>query len=93
MPTDKQIELAKSLNIKVEGKSYRVISAEIADRIEIESFNRVKKMGLKPGCKVEYVGPRKDLPKTLIVSSIGINGYVYFKGTSKYCRPKYLKLC
>jgi len=44
-------------------------------------------MKLKPGMKVEYTGDRKDLLKYLTISSIAKNGFIFFKGTSKYCRP------
>jgi len=91
-PTKKQIELAKSLGIITKGKSFRVLSAEIADKIELNSFEHIKQMHLKPGLEVKYVGNRGDLPRDLTISYIGKNGFIYFKGTSKYCRPWDIKI-
>ena len=91
LPTEKQIKLAKSLNIDIKGKTFRVLSAEIADTLEVKSFKFIQDNKIKPGTKVEYTGIRNDLPKELIVSSIGKKGYVYFKKTNKYCRPWELK--
>ena len=86
-PTDKQIKYVKDLGIKTKDKSFRVLSAEIEDKLEMNSFEYIQNMKLKPGMKVEYIGNRKDLPECLIISSIAKNGFVFFKGTSKYCRP------
>lgn len=86
-PTEKQILLAKSLGLTIEGKSFRVLSAEIADALEVKSFHVVETEGIHPGTVVEYVGNRDDMPKRLVVSTVGKNGYLYFKKTHKYCRP------
>lgn len=86
-PTDKQIKYAKDLGIEIKGKSFRVLSAEIEDKLEMNSFEHIEKMKLKPGMKVKYIGNRKDLPIYLTLSSIAKNGFVFFKGSSKYCRP------
>lgn len=86
-PTEKQLELAESLGIATQGKSFRVLSAEITDALEVKSFAFVEKHGIQPGMKVEYVGSREDIPKYLVVSTVAKTGYLYFKGTSKYCRP------
>ena len=86
-PSDKQIKYAKDLGIITKDKSFRVLSAEIEDKLEMNSFEYIQNMKLKPGMKVEYTGDRKDLSKYLTISSIKKEGLVYFKGTSKYCRP------
>ena len=91
-PTKKQIELAKSLGIITKGKSFRVLSAEIADKIELNSFEYIEQMYLKPGLEVKYVGNRIDFPRDLTISSIAKNGFIYFKGISKYCRPWNVKI-
>jgi len=86
-PTDKQIKYAKDLGIATKDKSFRVLSAEIEDKLEVNSFEHIQDMKLKPGIKVKYIGKREDLPKYLTISSIAKNGFVFFKGSSKYCRP------
>ena len=91
-PTKKQIKFAKSLGIITKDKSFRVLTAEIADEIELNSFNYIEQMQLKSGFKVKYIGDRVDLPKNLTISSIGKNGFIYLKGTSKYCRPWDIKI-
>jgi len=91
-PTKKQIELEKSIGIITKGKSFRVLSVEIADKIELNSFEYVKQMHLKPGLEVKYVGNRIDFPRDLTISSIAKNGFIYFKGISKYCRPWNIKI-
>ena len=87
-PTKEQVKYARSLGISTLGKSFRVISAEIADTLEVKSFAHIEKIGLAPGLKVKYIGSRTDLSKNLVISSIGRNGYIYFKGTLKHCRPR-----
>jgi len=91
-PTEKQIKLAKALGVITKDKSFRVLSAEIADKIELNSFEYVEQMHLEPGLEVKYVGNRVDLPRDLTISSIGKKGFIYFKGTSKYCRPWDIKI-
>ena len=91
-PTKKQIKLAESLGIITKDKNFRVLSAEITDKIELNSFECIKQIHLEPGLEVKYVGNRVDLPRDLTISSIGKNGFIYFKGTSKYCRPWDIKI-
>lgn len=86
-PTEKQKELADSLGINTEGKSFRILSAEIGDVLELKSFATIEKNRIKAGTKVKYIGLRDDMPQKLIVSSVGKNGYLYFRGAAKYCRP------
>ena len=59
----------------------------IADALELKAFATVDNLKLQAGDSVNYIGPRLDMPKRLIVSTIGKNGYIYFRRTSKYCRP------
>jgi len=91
-PTKKQIKLANSLGIITKDKSFRVLTAEIADKIELDSFKYIEQMHLKSGLEVKYVGNRVDFPRDLTISSIGKNGFIYFKGTLKYCRPWNIKI-
>ena len=91
-PTEKQIKLAKSLSIITKDKSFRVLTAEITDKIELNSFKYIEQMHLESGLEVKYFGSRGDLPRDLTISSIGKNGFIYFKGTSKYCRPWNIKI-
>jgi hypothetical protein len=91
-PTDKQKALATSLGLSIEGKSFRVLTAEITDALEIKSFAVVEERGLASGVDVEYVGPRTDMPSPLVISTVATNGYLYFKGTSRYCRPWEVKV-
>ena len=86
-PTEKQLKLAESLEINTQGKSFRVLSAEIADVLEVKSFAFVEKNGIESGSKVEYIGLRDNMPQYLVVSTVAKTGYIYFKGTSKHCRP------
>jgi len=86
-PTEKQKEPANSLGINTGGKSFRVLSAEIGDVLELKSFASVEKTRIKAVTEVKYIGYRDDMPQKLIVSSVGKNGYLYFKDTAKYCRP------
>ena len=91
-PTKKQINLANSLGIITKDKSFRVLTAEIADKIELNSFKYIEQMYLESGLEVKYVGNRVDFPRDLTISSIEKNGFIYFKGTSKYCRPWDIKI-
>lgn len=86
-PTEKQKELAKKIGIVLKGQTQRVLSAQITDELERKSFKHIEASKFISGLKVKYAGDRKDMPKNLIISSIGKNGYLYFKSTNKYCRP------
>jgi hypothetical protein len=86
-PSDKQIKLALSLDINLTGKSFRVLSAEITDALELKSFAVVQAEGIEAGIDVEYIGQRSDMPRFLTINTVGKNGFLFFKGTSKYCRP------
>ena len=87
MPTEKQLKLAVSLGLRVEDKSFRVLSAEISDAIELKSFKIIESENIRAGMEVQYIGSRDDIPKNLVVSTVAKNGFIYFKGTHKYCRP------
>ena len=82
-PTQKQISLGKSLGLSVCGKSFRVLSAEIADALEVRAFETVQGQGIRPGIEVEYIGGRTDMPKRLVVNTLARNGYLFFRGTPK----------
>jgi hypothetical protein len=87
-PTERQLAAAKRLGIAVDGKTFRVISAEIGDELDRRSDAHMEKHCLVPGMQVRYVGPRANFPQKLVISSYGKNCYVYFKGGSSFfCRP------
>jgi hypothetical protein len=86
-PTERQVEYARGLGIDPEGKSARVLSAEIQDQLEAAAQAMIEERGIRKGVKVRYIGSRTDLPSNLIVSTVSKNGFVYFKRTAKYCRP------
>jgi|GEM_PF-1513854 len=86
-PTEKQIRLATDLGIDIEQKTFRMLSAEIADELDRRSDEYVRRHRLKPGLPVKYIGGRQDMPRQLVISSYGKNCYLYFKGISAYCRP------
>lgn len=90
-PSEKQVEYARSLGIDPMGKSFRFLSAEIDDVLEMKAYQYIDEQNLNPGDKVKYIGPREDIPKELIISTIGKNGFIYFKGIKKYCRPWYVE--
>lgn len=89
-PSERQADYARSLGIDPDGKSSRVVSAEIQDELEAAAQAVAEERGLRPGIRVRYTGPRSDLPRSLTISTIGRNGFVFFKRTPKYCRPWYL---
>lgn len=86
-PSEKQITLALSLGLDVRGKSFRVLSAEITDALELKAFTTIDNLKLHPADSVNYIGPREDMPRRLTVSTIAKNGFIHFRKTSKYCRP------
>lgn len=86
-PTEKQIRLATDLGIDVKRKTFRVLSAEIADELDRRSDEYVRRHRLEPGLPVKYIGKREDMPRRLVISSYGKNCYLYFKGVAAYCRP------
>ena len=89
--TDRQIQYAESLGIDPEGKSFRVLSAEIEDVLEARAIATMEELEIEPGDIVRYVGDRDDLPEELVVSSFGADGYLHFRGTKKYCRPWFVE--
>ncbi len=90
-PSLRQADYARSLGIDPEDKSARVVSAEIQDQLEAAAQVQVEERGLRPGVRVRYTGARTDMPRSLVISAIARNGFVYFKRTPKYCRPWYLE--
>jgi hypothetical protein len=86
-PSERQLEYARGLGIDPEGKSARVLSAEIQDQLEAAAQATILERGIRKGVKVRYLGSRTDLPPNLVVSTVSKNGFVYFKRTAKYCRP------
>lgn len=86
-PSERQIKYAESLGIDPEGKSFRVLTALIGDVLDIKAYKYVVEHEIEPGLRVRYIGDRDDMPKELTVSTVGQNGFLYFKKTHKYCRP------
>ena len=77
-PTERQVEYAVSLGIKVGKYSRRVVSAKIEDELKERNVKALKKLKLKPGDKVK-LKEEKDV-RDNIISSIKENGKIYFKG-------------
>ena len=84
--TPNQLAFAKSLEIDVSQDSLNVAAAKIADRLAERNEELLDKLQLKSGDKVikhesvEYEGEIEDLSQEYIVSSIGRDGRIYFKG-------------
>lgn len=77
-PTERQVEYAESLGIKVGKASRRVVSAKIEDELIKRNKKALKKLKLKPGDKVK-LKEEKNV-RDNIISSIKENGKIYFKG-------------
>lgn len=92
-PTPKQIALAQSLGLDTTDKSFRVLTAEITDALELKSFEHIERTGIKPGMAVKYTGVRDDMPHRVTVSTVARTGYLHFKRTPKYCRPWNVRPC
>ena len=90
-PSAAQIEFARSLGIDPTGHSARVMAALIQDRLEQKATVIARQRGISAGVRVRYNGPRADMPKTLVVSTISRNGFVFFRRSHKYCRPWFLE--
>jgi len=86
----RQIEYAATLGLDVQQDSVRVASAKIGDTLNEQNRKALIALGLKPGDavqkteKIEHEGTVHSFTNDYIVSSIGTNGRVYFKGTG--CR-------
>lgn len=84
--TQKQIEYAKSLDLNIAGDSFWVCSAKIDDRLRELNQAALDKLKLKPGDRVIVttkgkVGEKNyETQDEYIVSSVGKNLRVYFKG-------------
>jgi len=84
--TKKQIKLGEKINLNLENDSMRVASAKIKDKLNNINKNAIKKLNLSPGDKVikksklSINGKEIERTKEYIVSSIGKNNRVYFKG-------------
>lgn len=79
--TERQVEYGRALGLDLHGVTFRVAGAMIADRLEERALERIEELGLKPGDSVSY-GGRVDRyrGRILLVSSIGRNGQVNFRG-------------
>lgn len=77
-PTEKQIDLAKKFGIDISHMS-RIVGNAVIDNIMAQlNYNAIKEQKLIPGLPVKK---RNDpLNREFIISTIGPNGTVYFKG-------------
>jgi hypothetical protein len=84
--TQKQIKFATSLGLNVSGDSFWVCSAKIDDKLRELNQLALERLKLKPGDKVIVTKKIKideqqhEYKEEHIVSSIGKNLRVYFKG-------------
>lgn len=84
--TQKQIEFATSLGLDVSGDSLWVCSAKIDDKLDEINQVELERLDLKPGDRVIVTksvridDQYREYSKEHIVSSIGKNNRVYFKG-------------
>ena len=90
-PSTAQIEYAKSFGIDPTGHSARVVAALIQDRLEQKANVIAQQRGISAGVRVRYNGLRTPMPKTLVVSTVSRNGFVFFRHCHKYCRPWFLE--
>ena len=81
-----QKEFAKSLRLSVAKDSMRVASAKISDALHAKNIKALKRLNLRKDDKVVYT-EKYETPQGAqvhttehVVSSIGANGRVYFKG-------------
>ena len=81
-----QLAYAKSLGLDVSQDSVDVASIKITNRLTARNLELLDELQLKPGDKVikhesaEYEGRKVDLSREYVVSSIGRDGRIYFKG-------------
>lgn len=84
--TVEQIKLGEKLGLNLNQDSMRVASAKIEDRLKEKNKNTLDKLNLKSGDKVikknkvNIQGEEKTFFSEHVVSSIGRNYRVYFKG-------------
>ncbi|MBM7556309.1 hypothetical protein [Halanaerobacter jeridensis] len=84
--TEKQIEFGEELGLDLKNNSLRVASAKIEDKLKENNKQAIEELNLKPGdkvkkkSKVEIDGEEKKYITKHVVSSIGKNYRVYFKG-------------
>ncbi|MDP2603067.1 MAG: hypothetical protein Q8S00_10800 [Deltaproteobacteria bacterium] len=84
--TARQRKFAEEIGIKVSKDTIRVASARIGDKLSQDNRHALQALNLKPGDEValledfEIDGIATDPRQRFIVSSIGSNGRVYFKG-------------
>jgi hypothetical protein len=84
--TQKQVEYAASLGLDVSGDSFWVCSAKIDDKLRELNHVALERLDLKPGDRVIVVdkgkinGQHHEHQEEHIVSSVGKNLRVYFKG-------------
>lgn len=84
--TQRQITYAASLRLDVRNDSFWVASAKINDRLKEMNDEALKQLNLEPGDRVivtktiEINEQRHEYQEEHIVSSVGKNHRVYFKG-------------
>ncbi|MCX8098889.1 MAG: hypothetical protein N3F11_07805 [Casimicrobiaceae bacterium] len=85
--SDRQRAFADSIGLNVSRDSMRVASAKIRDALLAKNQRAIAEMNLQPGDKVVRLDQREfdgegALKKEFVVSSIGSNGRVFFKGSN-----------
>lgn len=80
--TSRQIQLAKSLGVDVSEDSFNVAFAKIGDKFAERNKELLDELQLMPG---DWVVKQKEdvldiASRTFMISSIGRNGRIYFKG-------------
>jgi flavin-dependent dehydrogenase len=84
--TPRQIEFARKLGLDPVVESFHVCSAQIDDHLRTLNEEAIARLQLKPGDRViktdsvEIDGQEHTLTREYVISSIGANGRVWFKG-------------
>ena len=90
-PTQKQIDFSISIGIDIESDSFWVGSAKIDERLSEINQKALEELDLKSGDRVsvkktfEKDGKKHEYEKEYLVSSIGRDQRVYFKGGRGQC--------
>ncbi len=90
-PTARQLELAAEVGIDIAKDRYHTAFSKIHEALEGRSQRLVSEMRLQPGDTVvvgdvvERLGSEIDMSREWVISSIGENGRLYFKGGGGHC--------
>ncbi len=84
--TPRQLEFARKLGVNPVVESFHVCSSQIDDRLHTLNREAIDRLQLKPADRVvktdsvEIDGQEHTLTREYVVSSIGVDGRVWFKG-------------